>query len=121
MVKLEYVWLDGYKPEPNLRSKIKILDLPMQFDLDDLPLWSFDGSSTQQAEGNFSDCILRPVRLYPSFDIGQYATNYVLCEVMDPATGEAHKTNLRAEIGLDDDSVWFGFGRTWNASLSYSF
>jgi len=25
-VKLEYVWLDGYKPEPNLRSKVKIID-----------------------------------------------------------------------------------------------
>ena len=25
--KLEYIWLDGYKPEPNLRSKTKIIDL----------------------------------------------------------------------------------------------
>ena len=107
--KLEYIWLDGYTPEPNLRSKIKILDLPMEFDISDLPLWSFDGSSTKQAEGNFSDCILRPVRLYPSFDISQYATNYVLCEVIDPSTGGPHKSNLRAEIGLEDDSVWFGF------------
>lgn len=24
-IKLEYVWLDGYKPEPNLRSKVKIV------------------------------------------------------------------------------------------------
>ena len=23
-IKLEYVWLDGHEPEPNLRSKIKI-------------------------------------------------------------------------------------------------
>lgn len=22
--QIEYVWLDGYKPEPNLRSKIRI-------------------------------------------------------------------------------------------------
>jgi glutamine synthetase len=28
---------------------------------------------------------------------------------MDPMTGNEHKSNLRAEIGLDDDSVWFGF------------
>ena len=60
--KLEYIWLDGYKPEPNLRSKIKIVDLPHPFVLEDVPDWSFDGSSTQQAEGNFSDCILKPVR-----------------------------------------------------------
>ena len=25
-IKLEYIWLDGYKPEPNLRSKVKVLD-----------------------------------------------------------------------------------------------
>ena len=25
-LKLEYIWLDGYTPEPNLRSKIKIYD-----------------------------------------------------------------------------------------------
>jgi len=24
-IKLEYIWLDGYKPEPNLRSKVKIV------------------------------------------------------------------------------------------------
>jgi len=27
-VKLEYIWLDGYSPEPNLRSKVKVLDQP---------------------------------------------------------------------------------------------
>ena len=26
MKKLEYVWLDGYKPEPMLRSKVKVID-----------------------------------------------------------------------------------------------
>ena len=26
--KLEYVWLDGYKPEPNLRSKVRIIEKP---------------------------------------------------------------------------------------------
>ena len=25
--KVEYVWLDGYKPEPNLRSKVRVLDI----------------------------------------------------------------------------------------------
>ena len=47
---LEYIWLDGYQPEPSLRSKIKVTkdETP--------PDWSFDGSSTQQAEGGSSDC-----------------------------------------------------------------
>ena len=62
---LEYVWLDGYKPS-NLRSKTKVLDLPkdvkeLSNKIDGLPMWSFDGSSTKQAEGTDSDCLLKPV------------------------------------------------------------
>ena len=47
--KLEYVWLDGYKPEPTLRSKIKIIDRYCT-NLAEVPEWGFDGSSTQQAD-----------------------------------------------------------------------
>ena len=105
--KLEYIWLDGYKPEPNLRSKIKIVDLPHPFVLEDVPDWSFDGSSTQQAEGNFSDCILKPVRVYHSFDIKEWPTSYILCEVYNP-DGTPHSTNVRSTI-TDDEDFWFGF------------
>ena len=54
----EYIWLDGYKPESSMRSKVKATksDTP--------PEWSFDGSSTQQAEGGSSDCLLIPVQTY---------------------------------------------------------
>jgi len=45
----EYIWLDGYKPESSMRSKVKATDA------DTPPDWSFDGSSTQQAEGGSSD------------------------------------------------------------------
>ena len=63
--KVEYVWLDGYTPEPNLRSKVRILDLNTEI-ASDIPTWGFDGSSTKQAEGNFSDCYLKPVKVYRS-------------------------------------------------------
>ena len=33
--------------------------------LEDCPVWSFDGSSTRQAEGGSSDCLLKPVAIYP--------------------------------------------------------
>ena len=58
--KLEYIWLDGYSPTQNMRSKTKVVD---NFDgnLDSCPIWAFDGSSTKQAEGNSSDCLLKPV------------------------------------------------------------
>lgn len=32
--------------------------------LEDLPVWNFDGSSTGQSEGHFSDVFLKPVRIY---------------------------------------------------------
>jgi glutamine synthetase len=38
-VKLEYVWLDGYKPEPNLRSKVKIIEVNSKEDLENIPEW----------------------------------------------------------------------------------
>ena len=25
MTRIEYIWVDGYTPEPNLRSKIKVV------------------------------------------------------------------------------------------------
>ena len=63
--KLEYIWLDGYQPLANLRSKTQIKDFASSPKLEDLPLWGFDGSSTKQAEGKSSDCVLRPVACFP--------------------------------------------------------
>ena len=62
--KLEYIWLDGYHPTQNMRSKTKIIE-DFSGNLEDCPVWSFDGSSTMQAEGNSSDCLLKPVACYP--------------------------------------------------------
>ena len=49
--KLEYIWLDGYDPTQSLRSKTKIVD-DFSGDLADAPICSFDGSSTEQADGS---------------------------------------------------------------------
>ena len=49
--KLEYIWLDGYTPTPNLRGKTQIKEYAEFPTLEQLPLWGFDGSSTMQAEG----------------------------------------------------------------------
>ena len=45
--KLEYIWLDGYKPTQSLRSKTKIVK-NFSGKLEDVEVWCFDGSSTQQ-------------------------------------------------------------------------
>ncbi|MGB6743753.1 MAG: glutamine synthetase beta-grasp domain-containing protein [Terracidiphilus sp.] len=103
--KLEYIWLDGKKPIPELRGKTNLKDFDTPPTLADLPLWGFDGSSTMQAEGHKSDCILKPVALYP--DASRKDAYIVLSEVMHP-DGTPHVSNMRA-TAPDDPDVWFGF------------
>ncbi|MEQ9425667.1 MAG: glutamine synthetase beta-grasp domain-containing protein [Cyclobacteriaceae bacterium] len=106
-VKLEYIWLDGSTPEPVLRSKTKIIDADnFKGDLEKVPDWSFDGSSTQQAEGHSSDCLLTPVNIYP--DAGRKNAWLVMCEVYG-ADKKEHPTNSRAVIDNDTGDYWFGF------------
>ena len=59
-IKLEYIWMDGHEPTQKLRSKTKVLEGPIKSP-EDIPLWGFDGSSTNQAQGGDSDCMLKPV------------------------------------------------------------
>jgi len=104
--KLEYIWLDGYTPTANMRSKTKI-ESNFSGKLEDCPLWAFDGSSTEQAEGGSSDCLLKPVTIYP--DPARDNGYLVMCEVLNP-DGTAHPSNSRATIDSDvDDDFWFGF------------
>jgi len=97
--KLEYIWLDGYKPTQSLRSKTKIAR-DFGGTLAECEGWSFDGSSTEQAEGNSSDCLLKPVALFP--DPERDKGWLVMCEVLN-ADGSTHESNGRGTID-DDDS-----------------
>lgn len=115
MTKLTYIWLDGYET-PNLRSKVRYVEsmhTPKDQNvpnLEDFDEWSFDGSSTNQAEGNNSDCILTPVRVYQD-PVSVYGY-YVLCEVYNP-DGTPHTSNTRAKLRevadtYQDSDMWFG-------------
>ena len=103
--KLEYIWLDGYRPTQSLRSKTMVRK-DFGGTLAECPMWVFDGSSTEQAEGNNSDCLLKPVAIYPDPD--RENGYLVMCEVMS-ADGTPHPTNGRATIDDDDEDFWFGF------------
>ncbi|MDG2333133.1 MAG: glutamine synthetase beta-grasp domain-containing protein [Myxococcota bacterium] len=103
--KLEYIWLDGYKPTQSLRSKTQVRE-DFSGNLEDAPMWSFDGSSTEQAEGNDSDCLLKPVAIFP--DPGRKNAYLVMTEVLN-ADGTPHESNGRATIEDDDGDFWFGF------------
>ena len=104
--KLEYIWLDGDTPTPNLRGKTQIKEFDSFPTLEQLPMWGFDGSSTKQAEGGSSDCMLKPVRHFP--DPARKNGVLVMCEVMMPDGVTPHESNKRATI-LDDAGAWFGF------------
>ena len=94
-IRAEYIWMDGNSPTQKLRSKTKVLDTTIK-NIEDLPLWGFDGSSTNQADGNDSDCMLKPV--YKILDPIRGGNNLlVMCEVLNP-DGTPHKTNTRAHL-----------------------
>ena len=136
-----YIWIDGGSPTQTLRSKTRViidvvqgrllgsatananwvLDLGGEWD------WSFDGSSTMQADGDSSDCVLKPIRFFrdplrprtPCPETGEPRHHLlVLCEVFG-ADGEPHPSNYRARLrdvehaieeeAEDPTGCWFGY------------
>ena len=106
MHKLEYLWLDGCTPT-QIRYKTKVVkDFGKN---EEAPIWGFDGSSTEQADGNSSDCVLKPVRVYPN--PLESNSSIVLCEVYN-VDDTPHVSNTRHLLkdtipgGIDE---WVGF------------
>ena len=104
--KAEYIWIDGTKPTPLLRSKTKIVDSDSQ-----PPIWGFDGSSTNQAPGKASDCVLKPVFVCPD-PLRGGNNKLVLCEVLTTDM-EPHPSNTRAKCVATasryvDQDMWYG-------------
>jgi glutamine synthetase len=110
LIKAEYIWIDGHKPTAKLRSKTKIIDGSIS-SAEDIPIWGFDGSSTMQAEGTDSDCMLKPVYFVPDPIRGDDDI-LVMNEVCLP-DGAVHESNTRAELveiaeKHKDEEPWFG-------------
>ena len=113
-IKLEYIWLDGYNPEQNIRSKTKVInskEIEGGMKVGNLPVWSFDASSTKQASGDNSDCLLQPVYLVkdPTRENGYI----VLCEVLNP-DWKPHISNTRHKLReiskiANKHKFWFAF------------
>ena len=109
-VKAEYIWIDGYEPTAGLRSKTKVLDGAVS-SVSELPTWGFDGSSTLQADGGDSDCLLKPVWMCPD-PIRGGENILVMNEVCNP-DGTPHKSNSRAALvdiaeKFKEHKPWFG-------------
>ena len=114
----EYIWIDGTEPSPLMRCKTKIVA-----DGKEPPIWGFDGSSTNQAPGKASDCVLQPVFVVP--DPLRGGNNVlVLCEVQ-LIDFSPHPTNTRAScvavaaqfadqepmFGIEQEYTFFKDGR----------
>ena len=104
--KAEYIWIDGTEPTAKLRSKTKIMA-----DGAELPIWGFDGSSTNQAPGSASDCVLQPVFSCPDPIRGGNDV-LVLCEVL-LTDMTPHPSNTRAALRAVSEKYaaqepWFG-------------
>ena len=102
VVVAEYIWLDFKK---RLRSKTKVIHninykvwseivkLPAQELAGKFPEWNYDGSSTNQAMGNDSEVIIKPVKVID--DPFEHGRNFlVLCDTWLP-DGTPHPTNTR--------------------------
>jgi len=121
-IKLEYIWLDGSEPQ-QLRSKTKIVEkCPILQLSKDYPMWSFDGSSTLQAEsgrGKNTDCLLKPVFITKDPFRGD-PHRLVFCEVLNSdktphITNHRHKLEEKMnQLGLTEtidknEQTWFGW------------
>ncbi|MDP6032940.1 MAG: glutamine synthetase beta-grasp domain-containing protein, partial [Candidatus Marinimicrobia bacterium] len=95
LIKAEYIWIDGHKPTAKLRSKTKVFDGPVN-NLNEIPEWGFDGSSTMQAEGKNSDCMLKPVNFIP--DPIRGGDDILIMNEVRNADGSVHVSNTRSQL-----------------------
>jgi len=109
-VQVLYVWIDG--SGQNLRCKTKtVYSIPQT--AEEVPIWNFDGSSTEQSEGENSDVYLKPVALFN--DPFRGAPNkMVLCETysFDEEPGHTNRRHTCVDV-MESDKVkkacpWFG-------------
>ncbi|GIS38669.1 MAG: hypothetical protein Ct9H90mP10_10700 [Actinomycetota bacterium] len=112
-IKAEYIWIDGLTPTAKLRSKTKIMEQGTE-----PPIWGFDGSSTQQATGDQSDCVLKPVAQFPD-PIRGGDNILVMCEVMNVDMTPMHLNTRAALVNQLQILVSLNHGLVWNKSTHF--
>jgi glutamine synthetase len=105
---LEYIWLGG---NYNLRSKTKVVHSDSKPTVESLEKWNYDGSSTEQAEGNDSEVIIIPRALFNDpFRSNGYL---VMCDTWKPDMETRIENNFRTCADLIfnkklDEKPWYG-------------
>ncbi|KAG5976693.1 glutamate--ammonia ligase [Claviceps cyperi] len=103
----EYVWIDAIG---ETRSKSRTLPTK-DYKPEDLPVWNFDGSSTNQAPGDNSDVYLRPCAVFS--DPFRGSPNIIVLTECWDANGVPNKYNYRHECAkvmeaYTEHEPWFG-------------
>jgi glutamine synthetase len=115
---LEYVWIGGYGER---RSKTRILvDVVINNidDINDIPIWNCDGSSTCQADANGNtEVILIPRKIFNNPLIAN--TSYiVLCETYDINFKPLPSNNRHSAIDIFNRGIkeypWFGMEQEYD-------
>ena len=117
----EYIWLDS---KNNLRSKTKIFNTivtpnNLSTTLKTFPAWNYDGSSTGQATGEYSELILKPCAFYrnPLKSTTPHNSKLyflVLCETYDskgnpmPSNNRARAAKIFMTEQAQEHKPWFG-------------
>ena len=96
----EYICVDGTTPTPMMRSKTMVLPITKESEdevirLSDFPVWTFDGSSTNQGTTEDSDRVLRPV--FACSNPMRQSSILVLCDVLNTDL-TPHESNTRARL-----------------------
>jgi len=109
---LDYAWIDATLELRYKTRALRLTEKRTQLLLKDIPTWDFDGSSTGQADGDDSDCILIPAQIFP--DAYKRPNRYlILCEVFEDDGVTPHRDNTRALARQNTDKYvsevpWFG-------------
>jgi glutamine synthetase len=114
---VDYVWIGG---NSELRSKIRVIYSDKHLlALNDIPIWNYDGSSTDQAQGDSSEVFIRPKRLFKDpFKIRDVKNHYidgayiVMCSTFLPDETPAknnHRHNAEHIFQkYADQEPWYG-------------
>merc|ERR1719224_180748 len=113
-VMAEYIWLGGATTVMggfDIRSKTRTLE-KVPASVADLPVWNYDGSSTEQAPGKDSEVLIRPVAIFNDPFRGA-PHKLVWCEGFHPETKQPVTGNERHACKEVMDKAkaeipWFG-------------
>merc|ERR1712176_673290 len=107
-VMAEYIWLDAHQVP---RSKTKTVTArPTK--LSDLPVWNYDGSSTEQAEGGNSEINIKPRAIFDDPFRG-YPHVMVLTDAYNawddkPAIGNTRAACAEVHDQYKKHDAWYG-------------